>query len=239
MKKKSCVVLCVIVFLFLLFVACDFRHLVTMPYSSKEYKNAGWTLDELILHFEELGFNEINVEKTSDQYGEEKIVICSVEIEDSDSFWGGTRPIEKGEKTSTYLEIRIEYVLYHPTITKENSTEFAQLVDMNDEVYDKPILVQEFMEKHDGEFLEFQGIVLDAYDKFWYASDINFIISIGNSVHMQHNFKCSTLDLERLGYCSHSSYFSGLLSKGDILHCVCRISATEDSWSLALVRLER
>ena len=239
MKKASCIVLCLIVMFAVLFVGCDsVRLFATMPYSSKEYKNGSWTLDELVLHFEELGFNDIDVEKISDQYGEEKTVINSVEIEDSDSFWGETRPIEKGEKALTYLEIKIEYILYHPTITEENSAEFTYLIAMNDEVDEKPILVQEFMEKHDGEYLEFYGTTVDVNDEFWYATDIDFKIAIGNSVHMQYRFECSTLDLERLGYCSHSSYFYGFLSEGDVLHCICKISASEYSWSLTLVRLE-
>lgn len=80
---------------------------VTMPYGSDEYVQGDWTVDELIAHFQDLGFTDI---KTSifTTYDKDKARICRVAIDDDISSWSPEYvDFKKGDDFSTMHRIFI------------------------------------------------------------------------------------------------------------------------------------
>lgn len=224
-------------FLLFLFVGCD-TAAVSMPYGSEEYENGDWTVEELINHFEELGFSDINVTNELEIFGNDEIGIYNVLIEDtsSDSLFTEYRTIEKGEEVGNWLKVKIETYTSVPLLTKDNSAEFAELIKM-----DAPILnetLMSFMDSHNGEYLEFDGTITDWYDDvFWVG--VSFTITVENSECLE--FSWSTMDLSDLdlgGEYEYSKYKAGAISERMQVHMITKIVTSENEWHLEIESMQ-
>ncbi|MBQ8859351.1 MAG: DUF4839 domain-containing protein [Clostridia bacterium] len=124
---------------------------ITMPNYSWHY-DEGWTVEDLVSHFEQLGFTNIEIATTIDsgtfskfhQEGE----IYNVEIEDT--FLGGW---DSGDIFGATSLITITYYERTPTLTIDNCPDLASVLSSKDMVY------TDFAEKYDGQFIEFDACV--------------------------------------------------------------------------------
>lgn len=125
---------------------------ITMPNYSWYYDD-GWTVEELILHFEQLGFTNIETATTVDsgtfsefhQEGE----VYNIEIEDT--FLGGW---SSGDVFGATSLITITYYERTPTLTIENCPDLAKVLSSRD------IMYTDFAEKYDGQFIEFDACII-------------------------------------------------------------------------------
>lgn len=222
-------------FTLFLFVGCDTSG-VSMPYGSEEYENGDWTVEELIEHFEELGFSDIETINTLEYFGDEEIGIYNVTIEDtsSDSLFTEYRSFEKGEELGTWLKLKIETYTAIPTLTIDNCSEFSELTKMKNSSSEQGELISAFMNSHNGEYLEFDGIITDWYDEMFWTS-VSFTISFEESEQL--SFTWSTIDFSDLnleGEYEYSKYKVGLISENMKVHMITRIVSSEDGWNLEI-----
>ena len=78
MKHKKILFLFVLTMLLVVCTSCESATTITMPYSSEEYVNGEWTIEDLIKHFEDLGFSKVEVYGNSTE-----IIAVYAENEDS------------------------------------------------------------------------------------------------------------------------------------------------------------
>lgn len=226
----------VLVFFLLLFVCTGCATGVSMPYSSNEYKELDWSVEELVAHFEELGFSDIKTD-VWETFDENQARICRVAIEDTsaDSWFTEYKDFDKDEEFGTHLEIYISAYTLVPTLTVDNCAEFAELVTMDSENPEKPESLASFMQTHDGDYLEFDGIITDWYDELWFAGGVSFTISVEGSDQMSFSWETMGLiDLDMTGEYHYNNYNTGLITEGMKVHVLAKIDYVEGSWSLEI-----
>ena len=225
--KKAILTVFAAILLFTLAACSDV--LITMPYGSKEYRNDDWTVDGLVAHFNELGFTRVSVENTETHFGEDKLDIYNVKVEDTDAVSVLTEYMnfEGGESFYSRSKIRIETHTYIPTVTIDNCPEFKALCKSQ-----KYELVEEFMEAHVGEYLEFNAKVSKWYDKNFDENGVSFrvMVETGNTVNLEfRDLQMSDLHLEQ---CQYSDYREGMINdetvkNGLYVHMVVKVLPTE------------
>ncbi len=216
-------ILLILVFSLVLCLCTGCNIAATMPYSSDEYENGEWSVDELVKHFEDLGFSDIEVEENT-TFDEDKVKIQVVVSEDSTSWFPSYRDFEKGEIVDTLRKIIIRETKLIPILTTENCPEFAEFVKNG---YDSPENTStwlEFIEKHNGSALEFDGVITNWYDEFWYISGVDCTIAIESSEHMSFYWDADSVD--DLGL-DHNEYSLGLVTEGMKVHVLAVINYTE------------
>jgi len=126
---------------------------ISLPYDSSDYYadgsqysyNLNWTVESLVSHFEELGFNDITVKEES--YGDfEYYKIRSVEID-------GDRRYDKGDIYESSDSIEIVVNPSNKVLTVDNCPELAALLSGESNDYSA------FAEKYDECIIEFDGHV--------------------------------------------------------------------------------
>ena len=206
-----------------------------MPYSSTEYKEMNWSVEELIAHFEELGFSDIKTD-VWETFDENQARICRVAIEDTsaDSWFTEYKDFEKGEEYGTYLEVYISAYTLIPTLTVDNCDEFAELVNLNSDSPEKAERLSSFMQTHDGNYLEFDGTITSWYDEFFWTS-VSVTVAVEDSDQM--SFSWGTISLSELGMSGdyhYNKYHAGLITEGMKVHVLAQIDYTEDGWALEI-----
>ena len=227
MKAKILALLVILSMVMSLCVGCS--SIIAMPYSSKEYANGEWTIEELEEHFEELGFTEIEVIGNTTE-------VIGVLAENDESLF---ESFEKGEEIPVSREIWIETAFeITPPLTVENSPEFAYFVENG---IDSPKNTDDwiaFLEEHEGDLIEFDGTITNWYDEMFWVS-ISFSIAIEDSKYM--SFSKSNVDLIDLGMTGdyhYNKYHTGLITEGMQTHVVVSIKRIEDGWCLELESIE-
>ncbi len=151
---------------------------ITMPNASWYY-DEGWTVEELVSHFEQLGFTNIEIATTIDsgtfskfhQKGE----IYNVEIEDT--FLGGW---SEGDTFGATSLITITYYERTPTLTIDDCPDLASVLSSKDMMY------TDFAEKYDGQFIEFDGYVTTSYS---YMGGTSYIIEVAGGNYSKDSVK--------------------------------------------------
>lgn len=226
MKNKQAVFLIILLLLLNLCSGCASASIpgITMPYSSEEYVNGEWTIEDLRKHFRDLGFKEIEVNGNTT-----KVIGVYAENDDSlyDSFEKGME-IDSSRKIGIYTEFNFETT---STLSIANCPEFAELVESGIDSSEDWIA---FLESHSGELLEFDGTITHWYDDmFWIG--VSFTIAIEDSSHL--SFSKDTIDLIELGLTGeyhYDKYHVGLINEGMRVHVITEIKQTEDGWQLEL-----
>lgn len=217
---------------------------VTMPYSSEEYENGSWELDELVEHFEELGFDQIDIDEHSmldrENLDKNSKYITTVRIEDvsSDSWFTEYRDFDKGEEIGTYLEVKINVVTPIPVWSIDNCVELENIAKMDPGSAEQDDALKAFAEQHNGEYLEFYGLLTDWYDQFWYVG-VSFAVSVENSNEM--TFSWNSIDLYDLGMTGeyhYENYKTGLISEGDRVRILSQIEYTSGEMNLRIETFE-
>ena len=201
MKVKYLSLLLCLLLIVIGFVGCDTLEdgpsEAIMPYGSDEYENGDWTVEELVEHFESLGFSDINTSVSETLYPEQAgIEEVKIEIYPSDFWFTEYRNITKGDTYETHREIYIKATSYVSTITINNDVEFADIVNENEEnAYDS---FQKYLSKHDGEYIEFDATVV----KNWKPTSsskglyVHFAVEHGNVILYKNGISSSDLGLE-------------------------------------------
>lgn len=220
---KSFCILLSLSFVLFLFVGCSSDGQSTMPYSSSEYENSDWTLDELISHFEELGFDDIDIDESHSRYVSEEYIQVRVEDTESDSWFTEYTEFTKGEDLRSWRKIRISITYPIPVWTIENCPELVTLLSMrnSEESFDEWIA---FMHEHHGEYIEFDGTITDWYDELWYAGGISFSVSFEDIEDIA--FSWHGLLTSEFGY--KNDYYTGCVEEGISAHVVMRIVYSEE-----------
>lgn len=234
MKK---IVLCLfsIIFIFAL-TSCNVD-VITMPYDSSEYKNGEWTLESLVEHFETLGFTDIDVTNVKDSFGEAKVEIYNVNIEDSssDSWFTEYKAFKKGEEFGSWLKIKIETHTFTPTLTVDNCSDLANIIQSDTSNTDA---INSFMNAHNGEYIEFCGTITDWNDKwFWVGVDLTVAVEDSKSL----SFVWDTIDLIDLkleGDYHYNKYKTGLISEGMKVHMIVKVDSEDNKWKLEIYTME-
>lgn len=227
MKVKMIVLLIIVSMVMGLCVGCSSG--ITMPYSSKEYANGEWTIEELEKHFEELGFTEIEV------IGNTTEVIGVLAENDEELF----ESFEKGAEIPASREIWIETAFeITPPITVENSPEFAYFVENGIDSPENTDAWIAFLEEHEGDLIEFDGTITDWYDEMFWVR-ISFSIAIEDSEYMSFSkSNVALIDLGMTGDYHYNKYHAGLITEGMQAHVVVSIKKIEDGWRLELESIE-
>ena len=231
MKIRSIALILILSTLLFVCAGCDAG--VTIPYSSDEYENGEWTVEELVEHFKELGFTDIEIEEKT-TFDESEVKIQVVVADDSDSWFPAYRDFEKGETISTIRKIIIRATSLNPVLTVENSPEFADLVKMDSESPEKAERLSSFMQTHDGDYLEFDGTITSWYDEFFWTS-VSITVAVEDSDQM--SFSWGTISLSELGMTGeyhYNKYHAGLITEGMKVHILAQIDYTEDGWALKI-----
>ena len=233
--KKIILYLFSIIFIFAL-TSCNVD-VITMPYDSSEYKNGEWTVESLVEHFETLGFTDIDVTNVKDSFGEAKVEIYNVNIEDSssDSWFTEYKAFKKGEEFGSWLKIKIETHTFTPTLTVDNCSDLANIIQNETSNTDA---INSFMKAHNGEYIEFCGTITDWYDKLRWVS-VNLTVAVENSKYL--SFVWDTIDLIDLkleGDYHYNKYKTGLISEGMKVHMIVKVDSADDKWQLEIYSME-
>ena len=231
MKSRIIGVILVLSILLLCCTGCS-DVVVSMPYSTAEYIEMNWPVEELVAHFKELGFSRIKLDNY-ETFDENEARITCVNIEDffSDSLFTDYKKFEKGEDYSTLLEIHISAYSLVPTLTVDNCSDFAEIVTMDSDSPEKAERIAAFMKEHNGEYLEFDGTITYWYDGLFWIS-VSMSVAVEDSDEM--NFSWSTRHFSDLcleGY-DINMYHEGLITEGMKVHIITKIEYTDEGWTL-------
>lgn len=212
---------------------------VSMPYSTQEYREMGWSVEELVNHFEELGFSEIKLDLI-ETFDETRAGNYLVNIEDTsaNSWFTEYRKFEKGEVIRPSLKICISGYKVVPTLTVDNCDDFANLVNMDSDSSERSELIASFMQAHNGEYIEFDGLIIEWYDE-WFWNSVSLTIAVEGSE--QTNFSWDTISLSDLGMTGnyhYNEYRVGLISEGMKTHVIAKIDWADNTWSLKIDSIE-
>ena len=224
MKSKMIAFIIVLLILLIMCVGCTSSE-ITMPYSSEEYVNGGWTIEDLEKHFEDLGFTEIEIIGNTTE-------ITGIYAENDDSLF---ESFEKGAEISASHKIWI-YTDFESTspLTVANCPEFAKFVESGIESPENNEEWISFLESNSGKLLEFDGTITDWYDDLFWVG-VSFTIAIEDSEYM--NFSESSIDLIELGLTGkyqYNKYHAGLIDEGMRVHVITKITQAEDGCNLEL-----
>ena len=236
---KKCILVLSVVLLFFVLVSCS-EDVITMPYDSSEYKNGNWTVEDLVAHFEELGFTNIEIINVMDSFGEPNVAVYNVNIEDtsSDSWFTDYKAFYKGEEFGSWLEIKIETHTVIPTITVNNCAEFADLVQIEALSPQKEKMLNSFMDSHNGEYIEFDGTLIEWMDEWSYIA-IDFAVAVENNPAISFSWKDIKIsELPLTGDYHYTKYKSGLVSEGMKVHIIAEIVSSGKNWELKIKAMD-
>ncbi len=220
MRNKMIVFLIILPALLIMCVGCSSA--ITMPYSNEEYENGEWSIEELVNHFEELGFTEVEVVGYTNE-------IIDVYAEDDDSLFGA---FEKGAEISASRKIRIFTGFEGATLTVDNCPELAEFIESGIDSTEKEAEWQSFLEAYNERTIEFDGTLTDWYDDFFWLS-VSFTIAVEDSEQM--SFSQSSIDFGDLNLNSEydiNKYHVGLITEGMRVRVSTTISQSENGWYL-------
>ena len=203
-------------------IGCSGKDAV-MPYGSSDYENGEWTVDALVTHLEELGFDNIDIEEDKSRYVREVSLNVRVEDTESDSWFTEYTDFIKGEPVKSWRDVKIEVTHPIPVMTIENTPELVDILPLRSGTEEDFEEWKSFMEEHNGEYIEFNGTVLDVYDEFWYISGISLDISFEGYENI--DFGWSGIEPNDIGY--DNDYSLGCLPKGTPAYCVVKIVYSE------------
>lgn len=170
MKKLYSLILslCLILSCFV-FTACDSTNsdnndssnstktTISMPYNSTDYTN--WNIDDLVKHFEDLGFTEI--EKDGYAPNDDNFTQNIFDVKIKTSWLSGKKDWSAGDEFEKDKKIIIKYNSA-PAITIDNCSDFAKILT------DKSTIdYLEFSENYDGRYFILSGFV--SYHTYQYG----------------------------------------------------------------------
>lgn len=122
---------------------------ITMPNDTDYYETEDWTVENIIKEFENMGFTNIVTERmgTSSEY-----VYGPVHTVRIDGEWTGW---SEGDVYYSNDEVEISYYDPTPTLTVDNCPELSAVLERESTDW------LQFAKEHDGEFIEFDGCVID------------------------------------------------------------------------------
>ena len=214
-------------------IGCSGKDTV-MPYGSIDYENGEWTVDELVSHLKELGFDNIDIEEDESRYVSETSINVRVEDIKSDSWFTEYTDFIKGEPVKSWRDVKIEVTHPIPVMTIENTPELVDILSLRNGVEADFEEWKLFMKEHKGEYIEFNGKVLDVYDEFWYASGISLDISFEE--YEDICFVWSGIEPNDIGY--NNDYSLGCIPNGTPVYCVARIVNSDDVYTYKLEYLK-
>lgn len=201
--KKYCVFYLVIVLLLSLLAGCEMTEGISteviLPYGSEEYESGNWSVEELVQHFEELGFYHVKTD-ISKTFNEDEVGVYEVRVEiDPDALLTQYKKFQKDEQVRKRCEIRIKANTLIPVLTIENCPDFAEVVKAGpDEAYEA---LKEFLRQHENEFIEFDGTV-----KMWgkptpgsSGEYLHVYIEHGNATLYKNGVNYSELAIQNTG----------------------------------------
>lgn len=229
MKYRFAVVLLIVLLLSLSACKFDVPSEIIMPYSNREYAQGDWELDELIAHFEELGFDEFEIRETP-TFDESEAGVYWVgkeaSLSESDSWFTEYIKFEKGEAINPIYKICIEYYSLIPTLTVENCPEFAELFAMGKGDPNRTDKLSAFTAEHAGEYMEFDATISDLYTD---ATGTDFFITFSAGVQDNLSFSKSGVFLSELGM-TRDYYEEHNFVVGTSVHIIARIPSGEDTF---------
>lgn len=148
MKKIILLLLLVVV---LSLTSCDETE-IHVPYSDYEYKTDGWEANDLVEHFKDLGFEDIEVIKESDPYYRHQVAKVSI---------GGDTDLYPKKTFFSSQKVKIYYYEESSTLTVENCPDLLNLLTAQEIDY------MSFAKKYDGKYIEFDAYIdsINPYDK--------------------------------------------------------------------------
>lgn len=209
----------------------DKKKEATMPYDNSVYSGTDWTVEELVDHFEELGFTQIKINKT-ESFDNDCIYYVGIEDVYANSWLTEYKGFKAGETYKTRLEIRIDANERIPTLTVDNCSEFAALVKAGNDESKKEV----FIKNHLGEYIEFSGTLIDWYDIYFYIG-VSFEIEVEGSQTV-FAFDCDISDLNMEGEYHYTKYTSGVIAEGERAHMIAQIVETDEGYGFEVEKMQ-
>ena len=221
MKFQKLISFLIVIVLLITCTSCDIA--ATMPHGSEEYESGNWSVNELVEHFEELGFTDIKVEEKT-TFEEEDVKLQVLIAEDSTSWSPSYRSIEGGETIDLLRTIIIRETKLIPVLNATNCPEFAEFIENGKESSNNTQSWTTFLKENTGKALAFDGTISDWHDSFWWITGIDFTITIENSKHLNLSWNVDSLDGFGLPEeYDHENYYSGLITVGTQVHILAMI----------------
>ena len=240
--KKLLLFIILVAFVISVLSGC-FPSEIEMPYGSDDYKNGEWTAESLIEHFKELGFSNFET-FFIETYDEDEVKIYRVAVENSA---GSVQDEEykdftKGEKLNTWDTIYISANTLIPSLTLQNCSDFADVVQLGEEATEKNSQLDSFMQAHGGEYIKIDGVVTEWNDNYWWIASqiLNFSIAIEEFPQTEFSWEMTwvtDLNIEIPGEIGYADYYTGLVSEGQRVHLIAEIVNGEDGWLLEIVEM--
>ena len=180
---------------------------ITMPHDSGDY-GKGWTIEELKVHFEHLGFTNIEIKSTIDfETFYEEGTIKDVEIEDAFlGLWNS------GDVFGSTSLITISYYERTPTLTTDNCPDFVELL------LDGNLTYGDFAEKYDDQYIEFDACVDSIITD---VSGKTSAILVGGGNTLAENGFTLHLDIGYIG--SGNDNIDTNLETGDLIRVIAKV----------------
>lgn len=204
--------------------ACSAGEKELMPYSSSDYENGKWTLEEIVDSLNELGFEDIEVKESKSRYVSEVEIEVQVEDYAKNTILTEYKDFKEGEPLYNWRKVKIYVTTPIPVLTEENRPELATILGKANGNDSDIELWKAFMKEHNGNYIEFDGTLTDVYDEAWYITGISLTICFEE--HKDITFYWRGIEPNDIGYDNDYSY--GCLPEGTPMHCVAKIVYDEN-----------
>lgn len=159
---------------------------IVMPKDNDYYEAENWEVDTLVSEFESLGFTNVVTERmgTASEYRYGPIHTVRIDGE-----WSGW---DAGDTYRSNKEVEIRYYDPTPTLTIENCSELADILSGETSSW------LEFATKYDGEYIEFDGCVVDRIDDVRLSDPLVYVS--GGDFSSSQNKQQIRLTYNSIGY---------------------------------------
>ena len=220
MKTKLLAITLSFVSIVLMLAGCTTN--IVMPHSSEEYVSGDWNLKDLQIHFEDLGFSEVEICGNT-------TTIVGVYAENDEGLYDS---FDKGQEISPYRKIGI-YTEFESTepISVDTSAEFASFIEKGN---DDAAAWNSFLKKHVGEPIVFDGTITNWYDKFFWVG-VDFTIAVEDSDSFTFSkSNVELIDLGMTGDYHYNKYSAGLIAEGMRVHVITEITEKDGAYAWEL-----
>lgn len=203
---------------------------IPMPYGTDDYDNGEWTLEKVTENLNEQGFDEIEIVEYESRGLDRERIKVKIEDYSNGSLLTEYKSFKKGELFYTYEKIKIEVYKPIPVLNINNCPELGVILSEWSDLEGDVSVWKPFMEEHNGEYIEFNGKIVDCFDEFYYITDLTLTISFENYENI--TFCWDGISTNEVGY--QNNYSVGCIEKNTPVHVVAKITCTDDIYRFEL-----